>query len=121
MASIWTTPIKKTVSCPQCSKEFETDRPNVRYCTPECKKEYRRGKYIGSFPKVCLTCKTPFIARTEDYKYCKSSCFQITRKKIRKAGVCKVCDKEYKGHPRCINCFKLIHDPLTTKCAECAQ
>jgi endogenous inhibitor of DNA gyrase (YacG/DUF329 family) len=43
----------KTVTCPICGKQFETNRPNKKYCSFTCKeagRQLRRMKWAADNP-----------------------------------------------------------------------
>ena len=55
----WAVPPKPgihSVQCPECGKVFESDRPNARYCSPECKaaaavRRQRKGRQFDKDKK----------------------------------------------------------------------
>ena len=36
----------RTVTCPICGTQFETNRPNKKYCSPTCKEEGRQQQLM---------------------------------------------------------------------------
>jgi very-short-patch-repair endonuclease len=101
------------LTCPQCSKEFETsktqhDRFKLNFCSKKCIDEYKTGKPNGRvYPKItciCPICEKEY-AQSRDAnrrkKTCSKECGYRLRAITRDKKVtlkCKHCGKSYKTH-----------------------
>lgn len=47
------------------------DRPNARYCTPECKRQHRLVRYE---PRSCEYCQKQFVPKIKHQKRCSKQC-----------------------------------------------
>lgn len=66
--------------CIQCAELFETTSPNKLCCTPECTKTRHlytrrlRERPYDSRSLTCEKCRTPFVTRSHNKKYCSALC-----------------------------------------------
>jgi len=56
--------------CPQCGKEFETDRENAKFCSKQCLYDSRKVNK----ERVCPICGKTFIYKKAKQKYCSLKC-----------------------------------------------
>lgn len=106
MYEIHTRPLwdkKVSLKCEVCGKEFEAPelmRKKARFCSNNCKAQYRRDVGIDNVERPCEICNTTFW--TNKYapkRFCSEQCRSIHRKKNpRKAThtvMCKICGKPF--------------------------
>ena len=67
--------------CILCEKAFMTQRPNRRYCTPECKIGARKWKERTNPVKDCATCGTEFTAPHGNIIYCSDACNPVAARR----------------------------------------
>lgn len=83
------------IKCAICGKDFESNRPHAKYCSPECKKagrkpilqklqrEYhqrekeRRKQQKSEFIGTCKICGRPVRRDSGRLKYCSDECVKI--------------------------------------------
>ena len=75
------------VICKVCNKEFETNRPNQKFCSRKCKynfynlftgnsktKETKNKGYCNIYILNCNNCGKLFVSREGHQKYCSRKC-----------------------------------------------
>lgn len=78
-----------TLTCHNCKKTFEADRPDRKFCSSKCRQ-------IGSRkfqPILCAVCGKKFRPDAPDRKYCSKACFKSRPSKNRRT--CEMCGKEF--------------------------
>lgn len=114
----------ETRKCVVCDKEFQTYRPDRRYCSDACRKKAVRAKKkerekaepqpapklrshprFGMHPKICAFCGKEFVALSAKGKYCSLECNnkafrkrQFERRKKEHpelVRICPCCGKEF--------------------------
>lgn len=68
--------------CKHCGKPFTPKGRNQKFCSVECRFEYRKAHKKKSnrvYIKECPICKKQFGATHFNQKYCSDGCFQIAR------------------------------------------
>lgn len=73
-----------TKNCALCGKEFETQTPNRKYCSPECRQKAQ------VYYKICPFCDKEFKTRYKHQIYCSAQCH--------KKKVIADCSATYKKH-----------------------
>jgi predicted nucleic acid-binding Zn ribbon protein len=93
---------KERLICAYCEKPFETNRKKQRFCSDECRFEWRKEKDRKN-PlakiKICEVCGKEFppakLAGGRQ-RFCSEDCSRLFRAK-KKKGICIVCGREYRG------------------------
>lgn len=111
----------ETRKCVVCGKEFQTCKPNRKYCSEECKRKAARDKEkerkaaarkkmgrhprFGMHRKTCDFCGHEFVALSAKGRYCSQECrdkVHLQRKFERRkkehpelVRVCPCCGKEF--------------------------
>lgn len=77
--------------CKQCEKEFNTDRPDAKFCSRDCTNVARRKVYL----RPCEHCGEQFHNINKAVKYCSQSCYHKSKIKILSRN-CLICGKSFK-------------------------
>ena len=93
---------KERLICAYCEKPFETNRKKQRFCSDECRFEWRKDKDRKN-PlakiKICEVCGKEFppvkLAGGRQ-RFCSKDCSRLFYAK-KKKGICIVCGREYSG------------------------
>lgn len=84
--SLWKNREPIEYTCEQCKQQFTSfNKAGVRFCSNNCKSQWRRDSGIDSVKKACVVCGSEFIAKDKRVKHCSRKCAGITSSKKRLA------------------------------------
>ena len=115
--------MKKT--CEICGKEFETNLPNKKYCSPECRmrafdETQRRYRIKAGILrpekeiKECAYCGKAFTSRGSQHRFCSRKCQRASTRAQPRVLKCAFCGKEFVAQAS-------RHKYCSSKCKELAN
>ena len=121
-------------SCEWCLIEFETEWDTKKYCCRNHKERAKQFRKTGTFqtspelrtavpvwPRTCLSCELPFLARKREKVYCSNDCGARARERRRHELGLKRTDKKspsvkakiyFRDNGKCQICFQSIDTEL---------
>ncbi len=134
-----------TKICHICGKDFQSSAHNAKHCSPECKLEAKRRRWISSrgssktINKKCERCGVAFETGTANKKYCAQECYRIATLERKRAergtrqqkalkgksekgfmSLCSVCGTEMVPVSECPECGYLSCDNCSDKTGLCS-
>lgn len=72
--------------CEQCGQEFTSfNKVGVRFCSNNCKSQWRRDSGVDNIEKCCIVCDNKFIAKDRRVEHCSRKCAGVTSSRKRLA------------------------------------
>lgn len=93
-------PKKFTKQCTFCGEDFQTNREEQKYCSPQCSHAaHKTGRTV--YIKTCLYCNAEFTTIYKNYNFCSSACGSRHVADLRRGEYfCEYCGKpRHSDHP----------------------
>lgn len=87
----------KDYVCEVCKRDYQSSRShNSRFCSNNCRSQYRRNEKLDHIQFKCLTCGIEFPKnRYQKTKYCSIDCYPKKQLISLDKRICEYCSKEF--------------------------